>query len=107
MNLQSGVKTMSTGKYKIFTEKYGDVFVGLHESTKEEALKYFLNNYDVIKKDILSIKISDAHKARKIYIKSIREADGDLDSAAIIANKKGYNRTCDYQDEWYEAIKLA
>lgn len=96
-----------TGKYKIITDQYGDVFVGSHESTKKEALKYFLDNYDVKKKDILSFKISSAHKARQIYVKAILKANYDLDAAALIADKKGYNRACDYQDEWYEAIELA
>jgi len=98
---------MSAGKYKIVTEKYGEVFVGSTSSTREEALKYFLENHDSKKKDILSFKISDAHKAREIYIKAIREADYELNVAATIAGKKGYNRACDFQDEWLEAIALA
>ncbi len=39
-----------------------------------------------------------------IYYKALVKFSGDIREAAIYADRKGCNPTCDDQDMWYEAI---
>ena len=90
---------MSTGKYIITTNLLGEVYVGSHTSTKQEALSSFLKAYNLKPKSVKSCKISSYYKARVAYIKAIRKANYDLTKAAFIADTSGYNPACDYTDE--------
>ena len=98
---------MSAGKYLIETDDHGEIFVGSHDSTKQEALEYVKREYNIKRKDIKSCRITAAHKAREAYIRAIRQSGGDLRSAAVLADSRGYNPACDFQDEWHEARSLA
>lgn len=44
-------------------------------------------------------------KAYQVYLVALNQAEGNLIKAALIADKKGYNWTVDYQDSWYDAVK--
>ena len=46
----------------------------------------------------------EREKAYQVYLEEITAAEGNLISAAINADKRGFNWTVDYQGQWYRAI---
>jgi hypothetical protein len=43
-------------------------------------------------------------RAYRVYLNALKKAEGNLRNAALIADKKGFNRTVHFQNAWYEAI---